>query len=68
MPSPGIWVDFTLPSQQSTGTNMILIQPDWTGVYKFTNTYAWFLSYRQGLVLDDDDRILCMVWDWGFHT
>ena len=46
MPTGGTWVTFTLPSQQASDVNMIMIQPDWTAVYAFTNTYAWYLSYR----------------------
>ena len=47
MPSPGTWMSFILPSQQSAAANMVLIQPDWTSGYTFGNTYTWFIGYRQ---------------------
>ena len=43
---PGKFVDYYLPAQHTTDTNIIMLVPDWLPTYGFSRRYAFFLSYR----------------------
>ncbi|KAL6759131.1 Gametolysin peptidase M11-domain-containing protein [Haematococcus lacustris] len=54
---PGLPVTLTLPPQQATKQNMVLIVPDWlSAAQKGTSRpVAWFLGYRTATGAYDDD-------------